>query len=260
MRTVRLIGTTLALLLCAGVAARAASNGDGDLIAQFDGGLSPAALPRRTPVPVAVRVEGNVRSASGNTAALPQLSRITVGINRQGRLFDRGLPVCHAKTIQPASEAGARAACGGAIVGSGHVTVQVRIPSQLPFLVHARLLAFNGPRQNGHKLILAQAYARKPPGAFILTFRVGRRGGTFGTVLSTTLPRATRKWAYLTHFDMTLHRTYVYRGVRRSYVSAACAAPAGFDSVLFPFAKATYAFDTGQQLSMSVARICHVST
>ena len=49
--------------------------------------------------------------------------------------------------------------------------MQVHIPSQPPFTVKAKLLAFNGPRKNGHKLILAQAYARKPPGAFILTFR-----------------------------------------------------------------------------------------
>lgn len=55
--------------------------------------------------------------------------------------------------------------------------------------------------------------------------------------------------------------------MRRSYVSAACTAPAGFDSALFPFAKATDAFGTGQQLSitgqqlsMSVARTSHVAS
>lgn len=258
MRAGRGLVALAALLALSAGSARAVSNGEGDLRTRFEGGLSPATLPRSTPAPVAVRVEGGVATTSSDPEALPQLRRITVGINREGRLLDRGLPVCRARQIQPATEAGARAACGGAIVGSGHVIVQVRIPGQLPFLVHARLLAFNGPRHDGHKLIFAQAYARQPPGSFVLTFRVGRRAGTYGTVLSTSLPPPTRKWAYLTHFDLTLHRTYEYHGVRRSYVSAACAAPAGFSSVLFPFARASYSFATGQRLSMSVARTCRV--
>ncbi len=249
----------MALLLIAGAPAWAVQNQDGDLVATFDGGLRPTRLPRDALAPVAVRVAGNVRSASGETDRLPQLRRITVGINRGGRLFDRGLPVCRAESIAPASERDARRICRGAIVGSGHVTVQVRIPSQLPFPVRAKILAFNGPRAGGGKLILAQAYARQPPGAFILTFHVDRRRGTFGTVLATTLPPETREWAYITHFDMTLHRTYTYRGTRRSYVSAACEAPAGFDSALFPFARATYGFDNGQQLTMSQAATCRVA-
>ncbi|MEX2105882.1 MAG: hypothetical protein WD810_03185 [Solirubrobacterales bacterium] len=210
------------------------------------------------PAPVAVRVAGDFKVADGDVDQLPQLRQIKVAINRQGRLFDRGLPVCHVKMIQPASQAAARRVCGGAIIGSGHVALQVHIPSQPSFRVKANLLAFNGPRRNGHKLILAQAYARSPPGAFVLTFRVSKRSGTFGTVMSTTLPHSAQDWAFLTHFDMTLHRTYVYRGRRRSYVSAACSAPAGFDSVLFPFARATYGFASAQRLSISVARVCRV--
>lgn len=258
MRAAGLLGAVAALVLSVTLPAWAVTNGEGDLVTRFDGGLRPTLLPRSTPAPIAVHVDGDVESSSADAEALPQLRRIVVGINREGRLFDRGLPVCHARDIQPASEAGARAICGGAIVGSGHVTVQVRIPAQPPFEVHAKLLAFNGPRENGRKLILAQAYARKPPGAFILDFQVSRRSGTFGTVLSTSLPPATRKWAYLTHFDMTLHRVYRYHGLRRSYVSAACPAPAGFDTALFPFARATYSFASGQRLTMSVAKTCHV--
>lgn len=224
----------------------------------FTGALRPSALPRSTRVPVAVRVAGDVRSATANPDALPQLRTINVAINRQGRLFDRGLPVCEVSTIQPATERAARRVCGGAMVGSGHVTVQVRVPTQRVFSIKAKLLAFNGPRRNGHKLILAQAYVRNPPSAFVLVFTVKRKGGLFGTTMSTTLPRAARAWAYLTHFDMTLRRTYLYRGVRRSYVSAACSAPTGFESALFPFARATYGFADGQRLTTTIARRCTV--
>lgn len=255
----RLLGSVALAFLCACLPAQAASNGSGDLIVNFRGGIEPKQLPREEPAPVAVSVEGNVKSASGNLDQLPQLRRIVVAINREGVLDDRGLPVCHASQIQPASERAARHICGGAIVGRGHVTVQVRIPSQGDFLVHANLLAFNGPRHNGRKLILAQAYARKPPGAFILVFRVSRSGGPYGTVLSTTLPPGAQKWAYLTHFDLTLHRTFVAGGERHSYVSAACGAPVGLDKVLFPFARATYSFASGQRLSMSESGTCRVA-
>lgn len=259
MRSGRLLLASLALLLCAGVPAFAVPNQEGDLFVTFDGDLHPRTLPRETAVPVAVRVAGDVRSVSGNDDSLPQLRRIAVKINREGKLFDRGLPTCSVQTIQPSTEAAARRLCRGAIVGSGHVHVQVRIPGQPPFIVKARLLAFNGPRRNGDKLIFAQAYGLKPPGAFILTFRVSRRAGTFGTVLSTTLPRVARDWAYMTHFDMTLHRVYSYRGKRRSFISAACPAPPGFTSILFPFARATYRFDNGQRLTTGVARTCYIT-
>jgi hypothetical protein len=205
-----------------------------------------------------VRVAGDVIN-KGDPSQIPQLRTIRIAINREGRLFDRGLPTCNVKEIQPATEANARRVCGGALIGSGHVALLAKIPTQPLFPVKAKLLAFNGPRKNGDKLILAQAYGREPPGAFILTFRVSKQSGTFGTVMSTTLPADAQRWAYLTHFDMTLSRTYTYHGKQRSYISAACAAPAGFDTTVFPFARATYDFASGQSLSMTVARSCQVA-
>jgi hypothetical protein len=208
---------------------------------------------------VAVRVAGNVESASDNVEQLPQLRRITVEINRQGRLFDRGLPVWDVAEIQPATEAAARRICGDAIVGSGHFTVSVHLSPQPPFSLKAKLLAFNGSRRNGQKVILAQAYAHTPPGAFVLTFRVANGDGTYGNVLSTTLPPETSSWAYLLHFDMTLHRLYSYRGRPRSYVSAACEAPQGFHSAFFPFARAIYDFADGQRLKVAETGFCRVA-
>ena len=258
MRARHLIPLVAALALCTALPARAELSQQGSLIVGFDGTLSPTALPRTDPAPVSVRVAGDIKDSAGNPDSLPQLRRISVAINRAGRLFDKGIPVCELTSIQPATEREARERCGGAIVGDGHVALQVRLPAQEPFMVQANLIAFNGRSQGGRKLILAQVYATEPPGAFVLTFTVQRRGGLFGTVMSTTLPQSAHEWAYLTHFDMTLHRVYRYRGERRSYISAACAAPAGFPGALFPFAKATYGFDNGQRLTTTVVRSCRV--
>lgn len=251
----------LIALACAGAllgagAAEAELSQDGNLIVAFDGDLAPTTLPRATNVPVAVSVAGDIKATQG--APLPQLRTISVAINSAGRLYDKGLPTCRVKSIQPATEAEARATCPRAIVGSGRVSVEVHIPTQAPFTVDAKLLAFNGPKRNGRKLILAQVYSKAPPGTFVLTFSATDRGGLFGTVLSTTLPKSAQAWAYLTHFDMTLERTYTYRGKRRSYVSAACRAPAGFPGAVFPFARARYGFDDGRELRTTVMRSCRV--
>jgi hypothetical protein len=247
-----------AALLCLAGPAAAELSQQGELVVSFDGGLAPSRLPRTEPAPIAISVAGTVKSAKKGTG-IPQLQTISVAINRAGRLSDVGLPVCRVASIQPATEANAREHCGGAIVGHGSVAVEAHVPTQPAFMVHASLLAFNGPTVDGRKEILAQVYAQEPPGAFVLTFRLSRRPGLFGTVMSTRLPASARGWAYLTRFQMTLHRIYRYAGRRRSFVSAACSAPAGFPGAVFPFAKATYGFSGGRRMHTTVVRGCHVS-
>lgn len=259
MNRARLLAVLAAALVSAAVPAHAENQQDGNLRVSFDSSLKPSALPRDEPVPVAITVSGQFRTLGDQSASLPQLRRISVAINRQGTMFDRGLDVCRAGRIWAATQSVARRLCGGAIIGNGSVGVRATLPNQPPFEVAADLLAFNGPTRNGQKLILAQAYSRRPPGSFILTFRVSHRDALFGTVLTTDLPRSARRWAYLTHFDMRLHRTYEYRGRRRSYVSAACEAPPGFNLATFPFARASYSFSDGRSLQVSVARSCRVA-
>jgi hypothetical protein len=256
MRARYLLAPLALATLCLAIPASAEVSQQGNLITTFEGALSPKTLPRKQPAPVAVRVAGDFKTARG--AKLPQLRTISVAINRAGRLYDKGLPICHVETIEPATELEAQKLCHRSIVGSGHVGVQVHIENQAAFAVRANLLAFNGPTEHGRKLILAQVYAKDPPGAFVLTFRLKKGPGLFGTVMSTSLPASARGWAYLSHFDMTLDRRYRYRGAARSYVSAACSAPAGFPGAVFPLAKASYGFANGQQLRTTVVRSCKV--
>jgi hypothetical protein len=247
------------VLLPFGGGARAELDAEGDVIAFFDAAIAPTSLPRTEPAPVAVRVEGHIRTASGDPARLPQLRTISVEINRQGRLFDRGVGVCPARAIASRTTAHARASCPDALVGSGAVTVQAHVAGQPPFPVRAKVLAFNGPRRGGQRLIWAHAHSRRPLGTFLLPFRVSHRaGGVYGTVLSTALPRRAHRWAYLSRFRLALHRTYRWRGARRSYVSAACAAPQGFNSAIFPFARARFGFADGTALTVSTPGRCTV--
>lgn len=256
-RALKLCLLTAVALGALGAIAQAELTRKGDLIVSFQGEISPSELPRTQASPVSVRVAGDVKTTNG--LRLPQLRTISVAINRAGRLYDKGLPTCRVESIQPATEAVAQKRCADAIVGSGHVTLVVRLPSQGDYISRNNLLAFNGPRKGGKKLILAQIYSKNPPGAIILTFEVKHGKGLYGNVIETTLPEYAEGWAYLTQFEMTLGRTYSYRGKKRSYVSASCAAPAGFPGALFPFAKATYEFTGGETVTTKIMRHCKVA-
>ena len=250
-----------ALLLALGVTAvaRGELQQEGNLVVSFGGGISPHSLPRNKPAPVEIGVDSTIRT-SDDSDPPPQLRRISIAINRDGKLYDRGLPTCRYRRIQPATMDAARRLCGGAIIGKGRVRVRVRLSNQPPFTLKAPLLVFNAPRsKHGERRFLAQAYSRFPPSAFILIFKVReRQGGRFGTVVSTTLPKSAWKWAYVTYFEMRLRRTYTYRGRRRSYVSASCAAPAGFPGAVYPFARASFEFAGGRQIASTLIRDCKV--
>jgi hypothetical protein len=247
---------TVLLLLAVAAPARAELSASGDLFVSFSGGISPSALPREVRAPIAVSIAGSVRTLSGERP--PALRRIRVAINRGGRLDARGLPVCHRAQIQPSSSAEARARCGGALVGEGSFDANVAFPEQSAFPSHGHVLAFNAV-VDGEPAILAHIYGTEPaPITRIIVFRIREKAGTYGTVLTATVPESVNQWGYLTHFSLTLHRNFIYRGQRRSYLSAACAAPAGFPGATFSFARAAMTFADGRTLSSTLTRSCRV--
>lgn len=250
----------VALLVALGVAgvARAEVEQQGSIIIAFDGGITPSALPRTGVAPVAVSIDSSFKSSEGIDPP-PQLRTIAIGINRAGKIFDRGLPTCKVRKVQPATITAAKRICGPAIVGSGHVQVRIHLANQPPFTFTGPMLVFHAKRVDGNRRLLAQVYGRKPPSAFVLNFKIVEKAGEFGTVIKTTLPKTARQWAYVTHFDMKLRRIYTYRGHRYSYVNAGCAAPEGFPGAIYPFAHANFGFAGGKHVTSTLVRDCKVS-
>lgn len=257
MRRTALVAVALLVTLGAAGVARAEVEQQGNIIVGFDGGISPRALPRVGTAPVAVTVEGTFKSSEGLDPP-PQLRTISIGINRAGKIFDRGLPTCRVRKIQPATIAAAKRICGGAIVGNGSVQVRIHLANQPPFTFTGPMLVFHAKRSGGDRRLLAQVYGRKPPSAFVLNFKIVEKPGTFGTVIKTTLPKSARKWAYVTKFEMKLRRTYTYQGHRYSFVNAGCAAPEGFPGAVYAFARANFGFAAGKHVTTSLVRDCTV--
>jgi hypothetical protein len=228
----------------------------GDLFVKFGGGITPAALPRDSRAPISVQVAGTVRTLSGEQP--PALRRIAIAINRGGRLDTRGLPVCERRLIEPSSTCEALARCGPALVGGGSYDADVAFPEQSAFPSHGRVLAFNAV-VDGRRAILAHVYGAMPiPITRIIVFHIQQTRGTYGTVLTGALPASTNRWGYLKRISLSLHRDFTYKGQRRSYLSAACDAPAGFPGATFPFAQASMTFADGRTLSSTLTRSCKV--
>jgi hypothetical protein len=240
--------------LCAfAVAGSAESVQHGHLRVRFNGKLSPSVLPRYGARAVAVSIGGRVRTTDGSEP--PQLRRIELAINRHGHFETSGLPTCRLEQIQPSTNEQALAACRHAKVGEGLFFANVAIPGQAPFPSRGRLIAFNGV-EDGRRVIFAHVYGDEPvPTSYTLPFFIERAKGTFSTKLSAALPHVTGKAGFITGIQLNLHRTYRFRGKRRSYLSAGCPAPKGINLAPFKLARATFVF-AGRSLSSVLTRSC----
>lgn len=224
----------------------------GGVRVSFDGQISPRKLPRHGSAPVTVMVATEISGTPGKPP--PQLTSITIAINRNGHLNSTGLPVCRMSDIQPATNEKALAACRGALVGEGSFAASVALSRQAVFPSNGKLLAFNGTYR-GKPAILAHVYGTKPiPTSFTLPFVIGRAKGAFGTTLTATIPAA--EDSLITAIELKLRRTFTYRGQKRSYASAGCPAPKGFSKAPFPFARASYSFVGGREMSSTLMRSC----
>ena len=225
----------------------------GNVRIALDGQITPQRLPRQGLAPVTVAVETKIASASAKKKPA-QLQKISIAINRHGRLDPTGLPRCEVSDIQPSTTEKALEACGDSLVGQGHFSATVALTKQATFPSQGKMFAFNGTYE-GKPAILAHVYGTEPvPTSVTLPFVITKSKGTFGTTLTTTLPEAGS--SYVTGLDLTLNRRFTYKGKQRSYASAGCPAPKGTSQVAFPFARVDYAFVGGKRLSSTLTRSC----
>lgn len=258
MRLRWLAGLASAMALYVAIPAIGEVTQAGDVIISFKGGVYPKALPRDTPAPVSIRISGVIKSAKSD-AELPQLQGMSVALNSSGgQIFDRGLGACSMDQLRARSGQSARQACGDALVGEGSAVVELVLPDQTPYSLNAKINYFNGVRMRGQRQLLAQVYIRTPPISYVVPFEINKQAGRFGTVLSVKLPKQVGGFAHVRQFQMTLKRTFFYRGRKRSYLSASCAAPAGFPGAVYPLAKLTYDFDNGRSVTSTIIRSCSV--
>lgn len=255
-RATRALCALAALALVGGLGAglaRGERSQHGNLIVSLDGGLAPLKLPRDRRAPVAVRLGGGLQTADG--ALLPRVTRIELGLPKQGVIDTRGLPACSQRRLRNTKPPEALAACRPALVGHGELRAEVVVPHQVPFEIHAHLLAFNG-RVGGQRAVLLHAFSTRPPTVAVVPFLIRRSGGRLGTALVADLSPALGPWPHFASFEMTLARRYTYRGEKHSYLSASCPIPRRFTAGFFSFASVTLTLAGGRQVGTGIPRSC----
>jgi hypothetical protein len=254
-----LIAAALAALCLpiAGAAAQRQIVQSGNVRVSFDGRLAPRALPRERLAPVTVHLDGSVATVDGTRP--PPLRELVVAVNRAGRLSVAGLPSCPASFLQQTSTETALDLCRGALVGRGRFAVNVDFPGTPLIPARGRVLVFNSSDRRGPGMVL-HLYGTAPVrAAFVLPFEISRRArGEFGTVFTAKVPTLATGLGYVTDIELAIGRTYRYAGRKRSFLSASCAAPAGFPGAVYDLAKATFTFPEERVMTSTLPGNCRV--
>ena len=230
----------------------------GELRIAVQGQIQPYKLPRTGTAPIAVFLSGHVDTTDGSVPS--QMQRMTVKINRHGRLDGTGLPTCALPELDAVSTRQALKNCSDALVGSGRFWATIVLPDQRPYPTRGRLLVFNG-RRDGKQALFAHIYTTKPfATSFVISFAIKRISeGPYGTELSASLPQALGRWGFVDRIKLTLRRKYRDRGEQRSYFNAGCPAPAGTRVASFPLALASFSFAERNQIALTLTKSCGVA-
>ena len=256
MRRGLLLGilATLLTLAVLAIPVDAERNASGSLEVFLKGGISPRTLPRAHKAPVAVRLHGGIQTTEG--IPLPRVKEVRLELAYKGHLDTSGLPLCPRSHLRALDLNEALSICRSALVGRGRLYARVFLPGQLPFGLHAHLLAFNGKTSQGRTSVWVLAYSQNPPVSFVLPFHVRRQPGTFPTVLVSVIPRNVGPWPHFAHFGIVISRRFHHDGRLHSYLSASCPLPPRLTSALLSLARATFSIADGPDLSVETVRTC----
>jgi hypothetical protein len=254
MRRKGLIALALSLTLGITTVAVADTSGTSNLKILFHGSISPVKLPRSSLAPVGVQMGAKIKSTNGERP--PRLSKIILDINKHGVINSTGLALCSLGKLNNSSAARARKVCGNAEVGHGNVTSRVGLPGQGEFSTNGPLLAFNG-RYKGKPAIFAHVTSQGTLAiTYVIIFVVKKTKGEYGTSLVANVPPIASGSGYISAFDLSLKRRFQAHGEQRSYVSASCPLPPEVNISGFKFARSTYIFEDGTEVSSVLERNC----
>ena len=253
LRGTRAKAAVLALMLLVAAAAVASvASGDtvtaGNLTIEIEGGVSPQKLPKSTPAPITLTVSGSVKTNDGTHP--PALKTVALEFDKNGGIYTKGLPTCNPAALTATLTAQAKKICGPALVGTGTVSAQILFPEQAPFNASGPLLIFNGKPKGGKPVLVFHVHANVPaPTTFVTEGVISKASGKYGTSTEIAIPTIVSGQGSLTSFKATLHKTWTYKGQKKSLLFAKC--PTGS-----LFAHGDFTFADGTEISGDVAKQC----
>jgi hypothetical protein len=243
-----LVAAALALIALLATAAFGETVHADNLIVSIEGAVSPTKLPKKTPAPITLKVSGSIATADGTH--VPALKTLALKFDRHGHIYTRGLPTCTVGKLQSTVTTQAKRVCGAALVGSGRVMAEIALPEQAPFDAGGPLLIFNGTPKGGRPVLIMHVYAHVPaPTTFVTTGVIGKASGKYGTQTVIKIPTIVAGQGSLTSFEATIHKTWTYKGRKRSLLAASC--PTGS-----LFAHGEFSFADRTEISGDVVKSC----
>lgn len=193
----------------------------GNLIVSIDGGITPTKLPKSTQAPITLKVKGSIKTADGTH--VPALKTLALQFDKNGAIYTKGLPTCTTAKLQATLTAQAKAACPDALVGTGRVSAEIALPEQAPFNASGPLLIFNGAPKGGKPVLIFHVHANVPaPTTFVTSGAISKASGKFGTSTLIDIPTIVNGQGSLTSFEATIHKTWTYKGQKKSLLIAKC--------------------------------------
>ncbi len=245
------------VLAIAAAVAQAEFSQEGTLRISFHGRFSPVALPRQKPAPITVDIEGGISTTDGSHP--PPVQRVVLNLNRSGHIETAGLPSCSAASLQSATTEDALARCRRALVGRGNFGAEVEFGAATRFPATGTALVFNGTA-HGKPAFILHLYGTTPVStSLVIPLAIAHpKKGRYGTTLSAPIPPLANGSGSVTRLSLHIGRNYSVHGQRRSLISAACPAPAGFSAAPFNFARGDFHFADGRTVSITLTRHCTV--
>jgi hypothetical protein len=251
---------TLTAALCAAMAlsavgfASAAGEGPvtvqvGNLTFVADGGFTPKALSKKTPEPIALNVEGEIKTTDGSHP--PALKEVIIWGDKNATVDSKGIPTCSGGQLQSRDTTAAEGACGDAIIGEGDTTVEVAFPEQKPILVKSKLLLINGGSSGGTTTWYVHAYFNAPiTGAIVTTVKIkNKKKGRYGTYSVASIPKIAGGAGSVRDFQLTIDKDVKVGGKTFHPIMAKCT-----DGKLQVQGEAKFA--DGTKASAEVVRSC----
>ncbi len=251
------IAIALVLLLVFVVTAAAIRKGErielraGNLVLVGRGGFAPEALPKHRNAPITLHGAGRISTVDGELP--PILKRIEAEFDRHGAIDTTGLGVCTTRKLVATTVAGARRACGDAIVGKGVGHGVVKFPEQAPIPISSPLTLFNGPREHGLDTVIGHGHLDIPvPTTYIVPVVIEKiDNGVYGYRIDVKIPKIAGGYGIPISAKGKVGRKWTYRGQKHSYLNARC-------ETGHLQARGKFSFNDGTALSGTIVRPCTV--
>jgi len=224
----------------------------GNIIITADGGFTPTTLPKHENAPI--KLYGHAKFSTIDGTRPSPLRQLTIEFDKHGAVETRGLEKCTMKKLVATTTKVARKLCPDAIVGTGFGTALVELPEQRGIEASSPLTLFNGPVKHGNPTVLGHAHIDYPgPTTYVISIEIEKiHNGRYGFRTVAKFPRIVNDYGSPLRGNLTIGKTWKYKGQTLSYANAHCA-----DGRLQ--AHAEFSFKNGDSVEGTVFKPCKVA-